>query len=222
MICPNCRYSLDSSDKQADSREDCPECGVYLKDFIALKIEKERKTLQREESVVGFESFEEEQRTNVIKSSNNTERILAIGISVGSLVGSMVNNYMVKTLAIMFTILLASVFMLKACMDSSPSSDYSYNSSSKKVWYEDGNLHKKNLAQWKDATNQNKLASSADMALASKKIMKEFKNSDSDDILLPYAYALVRCIDETSAGQDSASMKVSDVAVMCIITLGWE
>lgn len=89
-------------------------------------------------------------------------------------------------------------------------------------WYENGNLHKKTIADWKNATDSNKLATSADMALASPKIKALVKKSGNVDTLKPYAFGLKTCIDKATVDKKTNKMKVTEVAAACIILMKWK
>tara|TARA_B100001063_G_scaffold203322_1_gene197475 strand:+ start:200 stop:652 length:453 start_codon:yes stop_codon:yes gene_type:complete len=92
----------------------------------------------------------------------------------------------------------------------------SYESKKTKVskWYEDGDLHKSYVMEWRDASYKNKLATCADwMAVVDKNI--------SMSLLKKRAEQLVICIDEAVAtdarGQKiSGTLKTTDLAVSCI------
>ena len=88
-------------------------------------------------------------------------------------------------------------------------------------WYENGTLHRSTVAEWNRATYANKLATAADMALASPKIKALVKNSGSVDTLRPFAIELVACVNEAAAGQGYASMSVAKLAASCMILMGW-
>ena len=89
-------------------------------------------------------------------------------------------------------------------------------------WYAGGTLHKVTVQEWKNATYENKLATTSDMVFASDKIKTKINNSGSfEDSLRFHAQSLMTCIDEASAGQGYENMKVSDIGVSCIILLGW-
>lgn len=89
------------------------------------------------------------------------------------------------------------------------------NSSSKQTvnqeWYSGGTLHQTTIADWKVASNKNKLATSADM-------MAAVDNTVSMDELRIRAEALKKCIDETVIDES----KVAEVGAMCIILSGYD
>lgn len=80
-------------------------------------------------------------------------------------------------------------------------------------WYVGGDLHKKTIADWKVATEKNKLATCADFVLSQDKSM-DF------NVLKIKANALVTCIDETVEGHsESDNEKVSKIAAQCMILM---
>ena len=81
-------------------------------------------------------------------------------------------------------------------------------------WYEDGDLHKSYVTEWRNASYKNKLATCADW-------MAVLDNKISMSLLKKRAEQLVICIDETVAtdarGQKiSGTLKTTDLAVSCI------
>lgn len=88
-------------------------------------------------------------------------------------------------------------------------------------WYADGSLHSANGRQWKAASQANQLATSADFAavtLGDKKV----KALGSMSRLKPYAAEMDTCIDEAVSGSSGDSVKVSEVAAVCAILMGWK
>ncbi|SEB01014.1 hypothetical protein SAMN05443667_11525 [Flavobacterium gillisiae] len=77
-------------------------------------------------------------------------------------------------------------------------------------WYEGGTLHKAKIAEWKTATDKNKLSTCGDF-------MAIVDNSVSMDILKIRAEDLKLCIDEATKGLDSTNNEaVSTIAALCI------
>ncbi len=87
-------------------------------------------------------------------------------------------------------------------------------------WYENGSLHRGSVTDWNRATYANKLATAADWSITIPQIEKKVKKSGSVDTVRPFAIELVACINEaaTAAGKDK---KVSEIAAMCMIVMGW-
>ena len=88
-------------------------------------------------------------------------------------------------------------------------------------WYINGNLHRRTITEWNQATYANKLATSGDMALASPKIKALFQKSGSVDRLRPFAVELVTCINEVASGEGYESMQVAEMTAGCMILMGW-
>ena len=84
-------------------------------------------------------------------------------------------------------------------------------------WYVGGTLHKGTIAQWKEATDRNKLATCGDWVAVG-------NNSVSDRTLLKMrAESLKRCVDQLADGQDEKSDDdaISEIAAICISTFGY-
>ena len=88
-------------------------------------------------------------------------------------------------------------------------------------WYEGGTLHRSNVGEWNRSTYANKLATAADMALASKRIKAKVQRSGSVETLKPFAEVLVTCVDNAAAGTDY-NTKVTELAAGCVILMGWQ
>jgi hypothetical protein len=85
-----------------------------------------------------------------------------------------------------------------------------------KKWYEGGNLHNSLIYEWKNSTEENKLATCSDFIAYIDKTV-------SMDILLERSVELRACINEATKGIESANNeKVADIATLCIITLGYK
>ena len=83
-------------------------------------------------------------------------------------------------------------------------------------WYKGGTLHQATIADWKVASDKNKLATSADM-------MAVVDNTVSMDELRTRAESLKKCIDEAVDIDETTidESKVSEVGALCIISLGY-
>ncbi|MGE4340174.1 MAG: hypothetical protein AB7E55_30115 [Pigmentiphaga sp.] len=83
---------------------------------------------------------------------------------------------------------------------------------SAKEWYEGGTLHETNLATWATASDENKLATSADFAAATGKMtsMKEMAMA---------ATAIAMCIDKVAAEPVAGTQVVYQIAAMCMVQM---
>ena len=82
-------------------------------------------------------------------------------------------------------------------------------------WYVGETLHKAKIADWKEATDKNKLATCADFVAS-------VDNDVSMSVLKKRAKALKHCINEATRDLESTNeMKVSEVASNCILLLGY-
>ena len=82
-------------------------------------------------------------------------------------------------------------------------------------WYIGGDLHKKNISDWKVATEANKLATCGDFLAKLKKDipLAELKNNASQ---------LKDCIDEATKGTNTSDEnKVSEIGALCLIMMGY-
>ncbi|HEX8562703.1 MAG TPA: hypothetical protein VF676_06965 [Flavobacterium sp.] len=80
-------------------------------------------------------------------------------------------------------------------------------------WNEGGTLHRATIADWKIATEENKLATCADMVVAMD------KNVASAD-LLGKAHGLKTCIEEATIGiEEVENEKVASIASMCTVLM---
>jgi RNA polymerase subunit RPABC4/transcription elongation factor Spt4 len=92
-------------------------------------------------------------------------------------------------------------------------------SSIEKKWYEGGTLHRATIADWRLATDENKLATCSDfIALTRKEKGKAYNETE----ILAESYALKKCIDEANKGVDISNWKVVDIAAPCLILLGYK
>jgi hypothetical protein len=86
-----------------------------------------------------------------------------------------------------------------------------------KQWYQGGTLHKATITEWKVATQENRLATSADMIAATLK--SEGTQLSNINELFPLASALERCISEARDSAQVNSQKVADLAADCSILM---
>jgi len=79
-------------------------------------------------------------------------------------------------------------------------------------WYEGGNLHRKTIGDWRQATHHNRLATSADIIA---KVVGELDK--------PKSLELEACLSTFASGADKTLMKqtVSEMAAACLIQLGY-
>lgn len=90
-----------------------------------------------------------------------------------------------------------------------------YNKPISEEWYKGGTLHKATVKQWNSATQKNKLATCADFVAVA-------DNTVSMTELKRRATNLMNCINEATRGLDELNNdKVSEMATVCIITLGY-
>lgn len=114
---------------------------------------------------------------------------------------------------ILFVVLaIVGIFLIDIIFFPGDSKNNSF--STQDEWYAGGDLHKKTIADWKVATEKNKLATCADFVLSQNKGM-DF------NVLKIKANALVTCINETVEGHSTAdNEKVSTIAAQCMLLMG--
>lgn len=83
--------------------------------------------------------------------------------------------------------------------------------SSSTQWFQGGNLHKATVAEWKNASYQNKLATAADW-LASTKWKGHLMSPDDFDRLKLKAQMLVNAVDEVVTVEHTDSLQVTEIA----------
>jgi hypothetical protein len=107
------------------------------------------------------------------------------------------------------------------------------DSISGKKWYEGGTLHKKSALDWQTANYEDKLATCSDF-IAKMWDRKSFTDVMQNSIMgvqdfKPYATQLVACIDAATKRLPDvnenrtvyANQAVSDMSVLCMVTMGW-
>ena len=105
------------------------------------------------------------------------------------------------------------VFFVVACGQPNHKSTIQSEVPKQKEWYEGGTLHKATIAEWKAATESNKLATCADFVASLEK-------PSSMDAMLDQALALKNCINEATEGISAADKEsVVDIASACTILL---
>lgn len=93
--------------------------------------------------------------------------------------------------------------------------NYINNKFVNKNWYSDGNLHKSNINEWKNADKKNKLATCADFVSKFKASKGEKYNSNIN--MKADAIYLKNCIDEATINESSNETKISEIAALCIL-----
>ena len=82
-------------------------------------------------------------------------------------------------------------------------------------WYIGGNLHKKNIIDWKNATEANKLATCGDFIAGIKKDLSLTESKHK-------AFELKDCIEEATKGTNiSDHIKVNEIGALCLVTMGY-
>ena len=83
------------------------------------------------------------------------------------------------------------------------------------AWYEGGTLHRGTVAEWRNATPRNRLATSADFASSI------LKPSTVEEVREP-AREMMACITATTdADSIPPNMAVSEIGAVCGVLLGW-
>jgi hypothetical protein len=83
-------------------------------------------------------------------------------------------------------------------------------------WYHGGTLHRATIAQWRVATNANRLATASDWLVAS--LWKGSVNSTSDfNRLRIKAQILVNAVNEAVRDTDQGSTKAAEIAAMILV-----
>ena len=191
----------------SDKANSCPHCGAPKTKDISKVIAEEKEVLNRKKK-----ALEVSQEIN--KKSGNLFWIF-IGLCLMT-----VAYYQIKILIPKSSSNNREVMREEARKNykAKPEIEYksSYESKKTKVskWYEDGDLHKSYVMEWRDASYKNKLATCADwMAVVDKNI--------SMSLLKKRAEQLVICIDEAVATDASGqkingTIKTTDLAISCM------
>ena len=103
-----------------------------------------------------------------------------------------------------------------------------------KEWYEEGELYEGTLAEWKEGSEGDKLATAAKFAFISFDVidrvrgMKELGSDTGAELIIktarPHAEDMVECIDgyaEPGSAAANAAETVIDAAALCSVLLGW-
>ena len=88
-----------------------------------------------------------------------------------------------------------------------------------KEWYQGGTLHKSMAFQWKQAEYRNKLATAADWVSGSMR-QKGYTPKSMDEIKKK-AKELLICVEEAIDEPKIMDIRMVEVAVVCMILMGW-
>lgn len=92
------------------------------------------------------------------------------------------------------------------------------SNSVEKKWYEGGTLHKASMQVWKISTDENKLATCSDFIA---QVRKDNGTPFNESEILTESYALKRCIDASQDAKSTETWKVSEIAALCLVELGY-
>ncbi|NWB91624.1 hypothetical protein [Pseudomonas agarici] len=79
-------------------------------------------------------------------------------------------------------------------------------------WYVGGTLHKAKLADWQEATAENRLATAADFAA-------KLKPAADMNTLLKTAVGIGSCLDEVALEPVASHQDVADIAAFCVLLM---
>lgn len=82
-------------------------------------------------------------------------------------------------------------------------------------WIEKGNLHNSVVSDWKNATEENRLATCAKFALTIKNNKGEIYQSNLE--IMQDAIFLKSCIDEATKGDYVNNSKIAEIAALCLV-----
>lgn len=86
-------------------------------------------------------------------------------------------------------------------------------------WWEGGNLHKKTIKEWHDATFGNCLATVSDMLVALVKTGKTKIITISPDTLLPYCLQIMYAVTESTSNPKTHHLKISELVLLAAAQL---
>jgi len=119
----------------------------------------------------------------------------------------------------LFGLLLFLIFAVGSVDDSSESGGSAGSTrprgSSSTQWFQGGNLHSATVAQWKNASYKNKLATASDWLVATR-WKGHLTSPDDFDRLKLKARMLVKAVDEVIAGQQADYLKVAEIAAALV------
>jgi hypothetical protein len=117
--------------------------------------------------------------------------------------------------AVIIVIIILIIGFLKDCGGDSNKKPTSKKKSTTKEWYEGGTLHKAKVADWKNGTEANKLATCADY-------MVNVDNTISATDLKRQATALKDCINEATKGTNELNATpIAEMAALCLMAMGY-
>lgn len=89
-------------------------------------------------------------------------------------------------------------------------------------WSSGGTLHNVASSEWVAATEENKLATAADWALAFPYVQAVVDFTEGGD-LLPFASVLESCVSDSAAGQPRSAPEplTAELAAYCAVQLHW-
>ena len=111
-------------------------------------------------------------------------------------------------------VVLVVCILLAACGGSEPASPIKTSAPPTKAWYDGGTLHNATAAEWKAATDANRLATSADWATV-------MTGWDTLTVARVLATDLRLCVNE-AVKASPAQQKVNELAAACAVLMGWE
>lgn len=89
-------------------------------------------------------------------------------------------------------------------------------------WFQGGSLHASSVHDWTRASYANRLATSADWALASKRVEATVRRSGDIETLKPFAEQLLGCIDRIASTDGIIDeTHAIQVASACMAHMGW-
>ena len=86
-------------------------------------------------------------------------------------------------------------------------------------WYSGGTLHHSTVAQWRQASASNRLATASDWVAA---VVDESQwRTIGMDGLRQLSEALVSCVDQASTAPAIQGSRASELAAACVVLMGW-
>lgn len=200
MICPKCNHNREDTNDGL-SEDECPNCGVFYSKY--LKAQK-------------IKSNGREKNEEIVRSGNKKKKIILIVAALS--IAGVFEIYAIKSFFTESNNSNPQIEVVQANTKMSEPVIYNFVESK---WYENGTLHKSSVADWKNATYKNRLATAADWALSQPQINDIVKKSRSIDTGKPFAEELVKCVNNAASGKGYGSMKVSELATSCMILMRW-
>jgi hypothetical protein len=127
------------------------------------------------------------------------------------------NNFLIALLLVALPCLLGGCGASGQVSDAnSGTSSPNYSSSE---WWNGGTLHSASVGEWKNSTEENKLATSGDFVSGT----IDTSQVKSMDEILVKAQAVRACINKATDGTSQLdSHHVSEIAALCLISLGYK